>query len=197
MSEPAPTAERRVSMEDQLARMPRLDKAVRVSDGASPDYDALQVLSTILSGGRSARFYEDIVRQKQLATNVNAFVGETRGPGLFQISATPTPSTALPDLEAAIDAELERIKSGTITNDELEKARASAQRQFVSTMGSSLGRAVNLSQSAVFYNDPGRFAMEPERIAKVTAADVQRVAAKYFTPANRTVVVTTPKGVRP
>jgi len=88
-------------------------------------------------------------------------------------------------------------KTGTINNEELEKARAAAQRQFVSTMGSSLGRAINLSQSAIFYNDPGRFATAPERIAKVTAADVQRVASKYFTPANRTVVVTTPKGVRP
>jgi zinc protease len=197
MSEPATTAERRVTLEDQLARLPRLDMAFKVSEGASPDYDALDVLSTILSGGRSARFYEDIVRQKQLATSANAFVSESRGPGLFQISATPTPNTSLADLEAAITAELDRIKSGTISNEELEKARAAAQRSFVSTMGSSLGRAINLSQSAVFYNDPGRFAAEPERIAKVTAADVQRVAAKYFTPANRTVVVTTPKGVRP
>jgi len=97
----------------------------------------------------------------------------------------------------AINAYLERVKTGTISNDELEKARASAQRAFVSTMGSSLGRAINLSQSAIFYNDPGRFATNPERIAKVTAADVQRVATKYFTPANRVVVVTTPKGVKP
>jgi zinc protease len=197
MSEPAPSAERRVSLEDQLARLPRLDMAFKVSDGASADYEALDVLSTILSGGRSARFYEDIVRQKQLATNANAFVGESRGPGLFQISATPTPNTSLADLEAAINAELDRVKTGTISADELEKARAAAQRAFVSTMGSSLGRAVNLSQSAIFYNDPGRFATEPERIAKVTAADVQRVANKYFTPANRVVVVTTPKGVKP
>jgi predicted Zn-dependent peptidase len=197
MSEPATTTERRVTLEDQLARLPRLDMAFKVSEGASPDYDALDVLSTILSGGRSARFYEDIVRQKQLATSANAFVSESRGPGLFQISATPTPNTSLTDLEAAINAELDRIKSGTISNEELEKARAAAQRSFVSTMGSSLGRAINLSQSAVFYNDPGRFAAEPERIAKVTAADVQRVAAKYFTPENRTIVVTTPKGVRP
>jgi predicted Zn-dependent peptidase len=171
--------------------------AFKVSEGGSPDYDALDVLSTILSGGRSARFYENIVRQKQLATSANAFVSESRGPGLFQISATPTPNTSLADLETAINAELDRIKTGTISNDELEKARAAAQRSFVSTMGSSLGRAINLSQSAVFYNDPGRFSTEPERIAKVTAADVQRVATKYFTPANRTVVVTTPKGVRP
>src|SRR6478672_1307765 len=80
MSEPAPTAERRVSLEDQLARLPRLDMAYKVSDGASSDYEALDVLSTILSGGRSARFYETIVRQKQLATNANAFVSESRGP---------------------------------------------------------------------------------------------------------------------
>jgi len=197
MSEPAPTTERRVSLEDQLARLPRLDIAYMVPESGSADFDALDVLSTILSGGRSARFYEDIVRQKQLASNANAFLFESRGPSLFQISATPNPSASLTDLEAALNEELERIKTGTISNEELEKARAAAQRQFVSTMGSSLGRAINLSQSAIFYNDPGRFATAPERIAKVTAADVQRVANKYFTPANRTVVVTTPKGVRP
>ena len=197
MSEPAPTGERRVTLEDQLARLPRIDIAFKVPDSSSPDYEALSVLSTILSGGRSGRFYEDIVRQKQLASNVNAFVGESRGPGLFQITATPTPSASLTDLEEAINAELERAKTGAITDAELEKARAQAQRAFVSVMGSSLGRAVSLSQNAIYYNDPARFASEPERIAKVTAADVQRVATKYFTPANRTVVITTPRGVRP
>jgi predicted Zn-dependent peptidase len=193
MSEAPQTEEHRVTLEDPLARLPRLDMAYKGPAASSPDYDALTVLSTILAGGRSSRFYEDIVRQKQLATNVNAFIGETRGPGLFIITANPTPSASLTDLEAAIDAELERMKSGPITEAELTKARSSAQRSAVGIMGSSLGRAIYLSQDAIFYNKPDRFTTDADRIAKVTAADVQRVAAKYLTRTNRSVAITTPK----
>jgi zinc protease len=193
MSEPPQTEEHRVALEDALARLPRLDMAYKGPAASSPDYDALTVLSTILAGGRSSRFYEDIVRQKQLATNVNAFIGETRGPGLFTIIANPTPTASLADLEAAIDAELERMKSGPITEAELTKARSSAQRNAVGILGSSLGRAIYLSQDAIFYNKPDRFTTDPDRIAKVTATDVQRVAAKYLTRTNRSVVITTPK----
>jgi zinc protease len=193
MSEPPQTAEHRVTLEDALARLPRLDMAYKGPAASSPDYDALTVLSTIVAGGRSSRFYQNIVREKQLATNVNAFIGETRGPGLFTIIANPTPTASLTDLEAAIDADLERMKSGPITDAELTKARSSAQRSVVGTMGSSLGRAIYLSQDAIFYDKPDRFTTDADRIAKVTAADVQRVAAKYLTHANRSVVITMPK----
>jgi predicted Zn-dependent peptidase len=193
MAEPLQTEEHRITLDDPLARLPRLDVAYKGPPAASPDYDALTVLSTILAGGRSSRFYEDIVRQKQLATNVNAFIGETRGPGLFTIIATPTPNASPADVEAAIDAEIERVKSGPIADAELTKARSAAQRGAVSIMGSSLGRAIYLSQDAIFYNEPDRFTKDAERLGKVTAAEVQRVAAKYLTHANRSVVITMPK----
>jgi predicted Zn-dependent peptidase len=193
MSEPPQTEEHRVMLDDQLARLPRIDIGYKAAAASSPDYEALSVLSTILSGGRSSRFYESIVRQKQLATSVNAFIPETRGPALFTIVANPSPRASVADVEAAIAAELDRVKTGPITDAELEKARSTAERGFVNVMGSTLGRAVYLSQDAIFYNQPDRFTHDAERIAKVTAADVQRVAAKYLVPTNRTVVVTTPK----
>jgi zinc protease len=193
MSEPPQTAEHRVTLDDPLARLPRIDMGYKGPAASSADYEALSVLGTILSGGRSSRFYETIVRQKQLATSVNAFIPETRGPALFTIIATPTPNASVADVEAAIAAELDRIKTGPITAAELEKARVSAERGVVSVMGSTLGRAVNLSQNAIFYNQPDRFTHDVDRTAKVTAADVQRVAAKYLVPTNRTVVITMPK----
>jgi predicted Zn-dependent peptidase len=193
MSEKPQTEEHRVALDDALARLPRIDIGYKGPAASSPDYEALSVLSTILSGGRSSRFYDVIVRQKQLATSVNAFIPETRGPALFTIVATPTPRASVADVEAAIAAELDRIKTGPITDAELEKARSSAERDAVSVMGSTLGRAVNLSQNAIFYNQPDRFTHDAERVAKVTAADVQRVAAKYLVPTNRTVVISTPK----
>ena len=197
MTEPPQTAERRQTIEDGLARLPRLDMAYKIPDSSSPDTDALTVLSTILSGGRSSRFFESIVRQKQLATAVNTFAQETRGPGLFNVIATASLGKSLADIEAAIDAEIERVKTGPIENWEIEKARTGARRTLVSSLGSSLQRAILLSQYALFYNDPDRINTRADRIAKVSAADVQRVARQYLVKTGRTVVQTVPKGAAP
>ncbi len=197
MSEPAQKEERRLTLEDGLARLPRIDMAYKVPPSASPDDDAIGVLATILSGGRSARFYESIVRQKQLSTGVSAFTGESRGPGLFRIIGTVLPGKTLTELEAAIDAEIERLKTEPIADWEIAKARTSARRTFVSSMGSTLSKAIQLSQDALFYDDPGRLNTREQRMAKVTAADVQRVARQYLVKTGRTVVHTVPKAAAP
>jgi zinc protease len=137
--------------------------------------------------------FESIVRQQQLATSASAGVSESRGPGLFQVSATPTPGKSVAELEAAIEAEFEKVKNGPIADWELEKARVAQRRSLVSTQGSSFGRAMALSQNAMFYNDPDMPEKRLAQIEKVTPADVQRVAAKYLVKTNRTVVITMPK----
>ena len=193
MTEPAQTEERRLTLEDGLARLPRLDMAYKIPPSSSPDDDALSVLGTILSGGRSSRYYEAIVRQKQLSAGVGAGTDGSRGPGLFRISATALPGKTLAELEAAIDAETERIKTAPIEAWEIEKARTGARRSFVGGLGSSVNRAVQLSEAALFYDDPDRINTRADRIAKVTAADVQRVARQYLVKTNRSVVLTLPK----
>jgi zinc protease len=193
MTEPPQTEERRATLEDPLARLPRLDMAYKVPPSSSPDDDALTVMGTILSGGRSGRFYEAIVRQKQLATGVSAGSGERRGPGLFNVVGTVQPGKAVADLEAAIDEEIERIKSGPIADWEIEKARTGARSGFVNSVGSSLQRAILLSQYAMFYDKPDLINTRADSIAKVTAADVQRVAKQYLVKTGRTVVITLPK----
>jgi predicted Zn-dependent peptidase len=193
MTEPPQTEERRATLEDALARLPRVDMAYKIPPSMSPDDDALAVLATILSGGRSARFFESIVRQKQLATNVFAGSDESRGPGLFNIVGTLPPGKSVAELEAAIEEEIEKVKAGPIAEWEIEKARTGARAGFISSVGSSLQRALLLSQYALFYDKPDLINTRAEGIAKVTAADVQRVAAKYLVKTGRTVVVTVPK----
>ena len=197
MTEPPQTEERRATLDDALARLPRLDMVYKIPPSSSPDQDALEVLGTVLSSGRSSRLYETIVRQKQLATTINAGPGETRGPGLFNLVAFAPPGKALADLEAAIDAEIERVKAGPIADWEMQKARTGARRAHVSSLGSSLQRAIILSQNALFYDDPERINTRADRIAKVTAADVQRVARQYLVKTGRTVVLTVPKPAPP
>jgi zinc protease len=193
MTEPAQAAERRLMLDDPLARLTRVDIVFKVPPSLSRDDDALSVLGTVLGGGRSSRLYEAVVRQAQLASGVGAFKGESRGPGLFQISATLTPGKSAADVERAIYAEIEKLRATPPNDWEIEKARTSAKRAFVSQLQSSLQRAILLSQYALFYDDPARINTRVTRIAAVSAADVQRVARQYLVPENRTVVITTPK----
>ena len=193
MTEPEQKEERRATLEDGLARLTRLDMVYKIPQSSSPDYDALRVLGTVLSGGRASRFYESIVRDKQLSTGVGAGAGESRGPGLFTVVGTVTPGKAVADLEAAIDAEIERVKAGPIQAWEMEKARNSARSQLVNNLGSALGRAIALGEDALFYDQPDRINTTADRIAKVTPEDVQRVAKQYLVKTGRTVVITVPK----
>jgi zinc protease len=187
------TAERRLTLDDAMARLTRLDIGYKIPPMGSPDDEALSVLGTVLSSGRSSRFYESIVRQQQLSPGVNAAAVQQRGAGLFRVIASLAPGKSIADLEAAIWKEIETIKQGTIADWEIEKARNQAKRALVSTLQSSLGRAITMSQDALYFNDPGRINARPARIAAVTAADVQRVARTYLVPERRTVVITTPK----
>jgi predicted Zn-dependent peptidase len=193
MTEPPQKEERRATLDDPLARLPRIDMVYKIPPSSHPDYDSLTVLATVLSGGRSSRFNETIVRQKQLAPGVNAFAGESRGPGLFTVVGTVTPGKTVADLETAIDAEIERVKTGPIENWEIEKARNSARTQLIGSLGSALDRAATLGEDALFYNNPDRMNTRADAIAKVTAADVQRVAKEYLVKTGRSVVITMPK----
>jgi zinc protease len=189
--------ERRLSLDDALARLPRLDVGYRIPSDLAPDGDAVDVLSLVLSSGRSSRLYEGIVRQKQLAVNLNAFARDSRGPRLLRIIATPTPGKSIDELEAAIEAEIERLKTGPIAGWEMDKARNTARRQLVAGLGQSLSRAIALAEYTLVFNDPGRINTAYERLAKVTAADVQRVARQYLTRDNRSIVVTRPAQAAP
>ena len=143
MTEPPQTEERRATLEDPLARLPRVDMAYKVPPSSSPDDDALTVLGTILSGGRSARFYEAIVRQKQLATNVSAGIRrEPRARACSTSSALSPPGKRSPISRRRSTTEIERVKTGPIADWEIEKARTGARSGFVNSLGSSLQRAI-------------------------------------------------------
>ena len=193
VDEPVQTAEKRLTVEDGLARLPRIDMVYHIPQSLTPDHDALTVLANVLSGGRSSRLYENVVRQQQLATNVSAMADESRGPSLFRVIALVAPGKAVADVEKALTAELEKVKTGTIEAWELDKARNSMRASYVRNLGTTVGRAVLISQLAVYFGDPGLINTRPDRIANLTAADIQRVASRYLTTQNRTVVITAPK----
>jgi zinc protease len=196
-TEPAQTAERRKTIDDPLARLVLIDAGYHIPGGLSPDMDALNALASILGTGRSSRMYDSLVRRQQLAVQVYTGASGSKGPTLFALEAIAAPGKPLADVEAAMYAEVEKLKTGQIQDWELEKARNGAKRGLVGALRNSLQRAILLARYGVFYNDPGVINTRYERIAAVTAADVQRVARQYLVAANRSVVITMPKPAAP
>ena len=193
MTEPPQKAERRASLEDQLARATRIDMAYKAVQGNTPDFYALQVLSAALQSGQSSRLYQKLVKEKEMVTNVGGFIDEKRGIGGFYTNATLRPGVKPEDVEALIYAEIERLKKEPIADWELQKAKNTTRRNFINGLQSTLSRAITMGQYTVYYNDPGLINSRLDKVAAVTKEDVQRVANKYLVDTNRTIVVTTPK----
>jgi predicted Zn-dependent peptidase len=193
MTEPEQTSERRTTVDDVLARAPRVDVAFKAVSGNTPDFYALQVLSATLQGGQSSRLYQKLIKEKELTTNVGGFVDEKRGLGALYVSATLRPNATTAEVEKIIYEEIERLKKEPIADWELMKAKNNTRRGIINGLQSSLSRAITISQYAVYYNDPGLINTRLDRVAAVTKEDVQRVANKYLRDRNRTVVITIPK----
>ena len=193
MAEPAQKAERRDSLEDMLARAPRIDVAYKAVQGNTADFYALQVLANVLQSGQSSRLYQKLVKEKEMVTGVGGFMDEKRGTGGFYTNATLRAGSKPEDVEAAIYAEIERLKKEPIADWELQKAKNTSRRNIVNSLQSSLSRAITIGQYTVYYNDPGLINTRLDKVAAVTKEDVQRVANKYFADTNRTVVVTMPQ----
>ena len=195
LAEPPQSAERRRTVQSELAQTPRIDIAYKIPPGNSPDWYAIAVLSQILGGGGSSRLRQQLVQDKGMASSVSAWAEERRGPGLARVSiGSPGPQTDLAALEKEVYDEIARLKTEPVANWEMEKVRISSRRWRVSDNESFLGRAAGLAEAAVVFGDANRVNIEPQKLAKVSKEDIMRVARTYFTESNRTVVVTLPKG---
>ena len=193
MTEPQQKAERRDSVEDELARAPQVDLAYKAVQGNTPDFYAMQVLAAVLQSGQSSRLFQKLVKEKEMVTNVGGFMDEKRGVGALYTSATLRPGVKTDDVEAIIYAEIERLRKEPIADWELQKAKNTTRRNFINSLQVSITRANTLGQYAVYYNEPGLINARLDKVAAVTKEDVQRVANKYLVDTNRTVVITTTK----
>jgi predicted Zn-dependent peptidase len=193
MTEPKQTAERRKTIEDNFAPTPEIDIIFKIPQGNTPDNYAAMVMGQVLSSGRSSRLYQLLVKDKELVNSVGAYAEQRRGPSLFQVTINVRPDKNLAEVEKLVYEEIEKLKTTPITDQELAKVRMSVRRSQAMRLQSTLGRAIQLGQYAVHFNDPGLINTQQDKINAVTKADVQRVARTYLNEANRTVIITMPK----
>lgn len=193
MTEPEQQGERRKTLEDAFARTPRLDIAYKIPPGNTPDFYALQVAASILAGGQSSRLYQELVKEKEVAVTVGGGAQERRGPSLCSFFILARPGKDLAEIERLVYEQIERLQNEPVVDWEMEKVRMQLRRQRAQFLQSTLVRAIQLGQYAVYYNDPGLINTLEEKIRGVTKEDVQRVARAYLKESNRTVIITLPK----
>ena len=186
------TSEKRLVFEDRV-QVPRLYIVWPTVGMNSDDRLALQVLDAITAGPRTARLTKALVYDQQAAASVGTSQDSSETAGEFQIVITPRPGHSLTQLEAAADAIFERIKAEGPTVEEIQRATAGMELQFVSSLQSNLGKAMRLADGSGFHGDPGQYQTEYAKSLAVTAADVKRVANKYLTK-GRVVLSIVPMG---
>lgn len=182
--------ERTETILDSLARLPRIQMAYLIPPGNTPDNYALQELAGILGQGQSSRMYEHLVRDKQLASQVNVRADARIGPSLFYISVTARPGVKVEDLQKAIDDEIASVAKNGVTNDELAKAKTQLLRRFIDQRRSSLATANAIGRNAVYFNDPELINTTVDKQDAVTLEQLNAAAKKYLVRDQRTVVTT-------
>ena len=191
-TEPAQLGERRIAVR-KFAQLPILQMGYHVPATSHADYYALQALETILFSGQSSRMYKRLVDKDQLALSVGGGSDFAFDPTLFEISAQPKAGIDPAAVEKAIDEELDRVKADAVTDEELEKAKNNLLSGFYRTIKTISGRSNAIGTYEVFFGDYRKLFTAADDFAKVSKADVQRVATQYFTANNRTVATLVPE----
>ena len=190
--EPPQTQERRETIKDQLARMPHMFIVYKTVKGNTPDQYAIEVLSSILQGGDSSRLYQRLNKELELVAGIGGYPDERIGTSTLVISATVRPDRKPEQVEAAIYEEIEKLKREPIADWEMQKAKNATRLGYFNSIRGADDRATTLGSLTVKFNDPNLINTKVDKLAAVTAADVQRVAKQYLQQKNRSVLLTLP-----
>jgi zinc protease len=190
-ADPKQAGERKIFVQKE-AQLPFLVMGYHVPNLREPDSYVLEVIATILSAGKSSRFYQSLVREKQLVLDAEAEHSLlSRDPSLFYLSAQPLPGKEVEEVEKALDQEIERLQKELVGEPELAKAKKQLESSFIYGQDSLFFQAMLLAQHEIVFSWRAIDDYIPA-LRKVTAEDIQRVARQYLTADNRTVGILIP-----
>ncbi len=185
-SEPVQKEERRQEVERPVP-LDALFMAYHMCDRQHPDYYAFDILSDILSNGRSSRLSRHLVQEQNLFSTIDAYISGSIDAGLLQISGKPAPGVSLEQAETAVKQELEALGESLIEEQELEKVK----NKFESTQVFSTINYLNVATNLAWFELIGKaedINHEVERYREVTAEQLMQVARKTFRKENSVVL---------
>src|SRR6266852_4119799 len=187
--EPAQRAERTVRLVDTA--QPIYLEGYHRPDFHDPDDAVYDVMSDLLSNGRTSRLYRALVRDKKIAVVAEGFSGfpGNKYPNLFAFYAIPSRGHTTQELQSAVHDEIDRLVNQDAGDDELKTVKTRAKADLIRGLANNSGLAQQLGVSQAYYGDWRELFRQVDRIEKVTKADGRRVAAKTFTRENRTTAL--------
>ena len=189
--EPEQMGERRVTL-SKPAQLPIQMVLYHIPNAMHPDMPVLDLISTLLSSGQSSRLYKRLV-DSQLALSAGANDEDALDPTLFRFTIQPRTGVDPAVTEKALFDELARLQTEPVPDAELRKAKNQMLAGMYRRLKTIENRANLIGSYEVFHGDYSKAFDEDKRVEAVTAADVQRVAQKYFGAKNRTVATLVPE----
>jgi zinc protease len=193
--EPRQTAAREV-IEEAPIEMGHFHFSWHVPELSHPDVPILDVLSTLLGGGRSSRLYQQIREKQGLVNSIDAWTYNPGNPGLFGMSAV-VDVEKFEAARAAMLAEIEKMKSRPVPKAELAKAVKQFTAGTLASRKTMQGQAQDLGGNWISAGDLNFSERYLAAVKRITPADLQRVARKYLTEESRSLYVLLPKGASP
>jgi len=197
IKEPERKAERRITHYAANVPLPALAFTYLTPPERSPDAEPLRVAATILSEGESSRLYRSLIYEQQVAQSADATPDLREDAGVFYFNVVLASGKKPEDGERALLAEIKKMQDAPVSAAELDKAKNQLVTNELRQRETSNGKALALGSAAVLLGDPNRVNTDLGKLQSVTAADVQRVMKKYFTDANRLVIVYLPETAKP
>ena len=156
-----------------------------------PDYYAYDLLSDVLSNGRSSRLFQKLFKENQVFSQIDAYISGTFDPGIFVIEGRPMPGIGIEKAKAYIWKELENLKAIKIEDRELEKLKNKIESSLEYSEVNILHKSMSLAYFELL-GDANLINKEAEEYQKVTADDIQRVANEVFRKENCTELIYLP-----
>jgi predicted Zn-dependent peptidase len=178
-------------------QLPAVLMAYRIPAAGTPEFYAVSMLGTLLSQGESSRFQKALVDQQQKAVAVGNFPLDLEDPGVAIAYGICSMGTDVLDAENSITAEIDRVKTETISDEEFQKLRNQVENDFVSSNSRVAGIAESLANYKMYYGDANLINTELQRYLAVTKDDIKKAANKYYNKDNRVVLHYLPKPVNP
>ena len=180
VTEPERTAATHYVVHEANTPLPAVMISYPIPADRDPDGPALQVLNAVLSQGESSRLYESLVYRDQLAQSAESVLDSKQGPGNLAVYAILAGGKTAAAGEAALKREVARLRDAPVTAAELAEAKNEILTRALQGRETAEGKASTLAASVIIDGDPRATDRQLAAIARVTAADVQRVAAKYL-----------------
>ena len=188
--------EQRIVMEDRV-ELPRIYIAWLSPAMFAPDDAELDLVGDLLANGKTSRLYRTLVYERRIALDVSAHQHSRELGSFFLLAATAAPGQSLAEIYAEIDAELDRLSAMGPTDDEMERALAQAEAQFIyrlQTVGGFGGKSDQLNAYNVLLGNPGFFTADLDRYRRATHESVRSAAALHLRRDARVVLSVIPRG---